>query len=314
MNKVFSDILNTHEAQDFKVTQSEQDMLTAIRKEFVNAEEIISAAQKLSWTGKRFFGSERGLTDFPLIPVRKACGFDIRKHTQSQRPYMHGHDFYEVIYVRSGKCVQRIAGSPDLVLTEKRLCILPPETVHKLERCTARDIILKMVIPRETFTETFGRRLDEIRVLSVPASAEYFVFRLMRETRARDGFTEAAIKSCLTLFFCELMRTRSDTETREKLNGYFENNLKTASLAEFALRENYSAGYASRLIKNKTGRSFSEALNLYRIETAAKLLSETEYPIDRIACEIGYANASGFYKQFTAFYGMTPAEYRKAFR
>ncbi len=50
-----------------------------------------------------------------------------------------------------------------------------------------------------------------------------------------------------------------------------------------------------------------------RLERAVKLLIETDYPVEIIAGMVGYANISGFYKQFCRNYGMTPNEYRKKF-
>lgn len=94
------------------------------------------------------------------------------------------------------------------------------------------------------------------------------------------------------------------------LNDYFENNIKTASLSEFAATQNYNVNYISRLIKNRTGRSFSELLSLYRINRAKQLLTESNLTIEDIAFEVGYSNTSGLYKQFFSMIGMKPSEYR----
>ena len=47
-----------------------------------------------------------------------------------------------------------------------------------------------------------------------------------------------------------------------------------------------------------------------RMEKAAKLLLETQYPISRIAMEVGYSNFSYFSKTFRDYAGCTPNEYR----
>ena len=51
-------------------------------------------------------------------------------------------------------------------------------------------------------------------------------------------------------------------------------------------------------------------LLILRMEQAAKLLKETDWPVDQIANEVGMSGKTNFYKQFRSFYGMSPAEFR----
>lgn len=46
---------------------------------------------------------------------------------------------------------------------------------------------------------------------------------------------------------------------------------------------------------------------------AAKLLAQTELPVEQVAAEVGYADPSAFYRQFSAAFGMTPGEYRRLY-
>ena len=48
----------------------------------------------------------------------------------------------------------------------------------------------------------------------------------------------------------------------------------------------------------------------YAYGPSLRLLAETDAPIASIAGELGYANPSGLYKQFSRAYGMTPRAYR----
>lgn len=86
-----------------------------------------------------------------------------------------------------------------------------------------------------------------------------------------------------------------------------------ASLKDFACAMGYSRAYLSRLIAKETGASFSQIYSDYRLKFAAELLSDGDLSVENVAAEAGYAGLSGFYKQFYAYYGMTPAEYRKMF-
>lgn len=98
----------------------------------------------------------------------------------------------------------------------------------------------------------------------------------------------------------------------EKLDIYLENNLKNARLSDFAAYVGYNPDYVSRVLKRETGDSFKEAVETEKLAYAKVLLSTTDMSVERVAAECGYANASGLYKQFTATYGITPAQYRKS--
>lgn len=69
--------------------------------------------------------------------------------------------------------------------------------------------------------------------------------------------------------------------------------------------------YFSRLFKKEVGISFSEFLTLYRIEKAKTLLMESDFPIYRIANEVGFSDASYFCKVFGKHTDTSPNSYRR---
>ena len=52
-------------------------------------------------------------------------------------------------------------------------------------------------------------------------------------------------------------------------------------------------------------------LREYRLQTAQKLLAETDASIAEIAHRVGYENPNKFSSAFRQVFGMTPTEYRK---
>ena len=69
-------------------------------------------------------------------------------------------------------------------------------------------------------------------------------------------------------------------------------------------------GYLSELVVEKTGESFSRLLRTLRMEHAAKLLSETDYPLKEITWLCGYQSLTFFCAAFREHFGKTPNEYR----
>lgn len=66
----------------------------------------------------------------------------------------------------------------------------------------------------------------------------------------------------------------------------------------------------TRQMNEMAGMSFSEYLREMRLREAARLLRETDIPIDQIAYDVGLRSASGFHRNFLLSYGKTPKQYR----
>lgn len=315
MQESFSTILNRHEADDRRQANEERLIKAAIKREFANGKEISETADRLKISVKDFI--EGKISDFPVIPVRQSDGFYVKKHTESQIPYYHSHKFYELIYVHRGKCLQRFKDGSALCLTAGQCLLLLPNAVHLIEKSKSSDVILKFVIPCNLFDETggkvLGNRLSGATIFFdyVSENAEFAMLKLLQEQYGNVQFRDLIIQSYLTIIFSELVNSQKcDIAIETMLEGYFEENIKTASLSEFAARQNYNVNYVSRLIKNRTEKSFSELLSLFRINRAKKLLTESALTIEDIAFAVGYSNASGFYKKFFSALGMKPSDYR----
>lgn len=72
-----------------------------------------------------------------------------------------------------------------------------------------------------------------------------------------------------------------------------------------------SPQYVSYLFKRQVGKTFIKYLTDYRLEQAARLLSNSNKRITDIMISTGYNNSSYFSSVFRAKYGVTPSQYRK---
>jgi len=82
------------------------------------------------------------------------------------------------------------------------------------------------------------------------------------------------------------------------------------SLEEIAGRVQLSKYHFSRLFKKHTGISPMEFVTKVRMEKAITLLRTTDYTIEEIAKQIGYASSSYFIKVFHSWVGFSPGEFR----
>ena len=83
------------------------------------------------------------------------------------------------------------------------------------------------------------------------------------------------------------------------------------SLAQYATIFGVSEGHLSRSFAALVGRTFQEELRRVRMETACRLLRETDLKISMVAAQVGLLDPSRFIANFRAELGVTPGEYRK---
>ena len=119
------------------------------------------------------------------------------------------------------------------------------------------------------------------------------------------------------LLFVELLEctdtlefSYEDQSVIMKVLRYIEDNYRNGTLKEIAELVHYGHPTLSRLIKKKTGRSFTELLQEKRLAQAAWFLLNTDERIDDIAYMVGYENMTHFHKIFCECYGKSPKHYR----
>lgn len=90
---------------------------------------------------------------------------------------------------------------------------------------------------------------------------------------------------------------------------FTENNLTLNLIAE---KLHISQSYLTRIIKQKTGVSFTDYLNKLRINMAIKLLLDNNrnYTINDIANMVGYSSQHYFSRAFKNYIGLSPNQYR----
>jgi AraC-like DNA-binding protein len=93
-----------------------------------------------------------------------------------------------------------------------------------------------------------------------------------------------------------------------------ENYFRPISLQNIAKVAMMSPFTFSRYFKKNCGAGFVEYLNRVRTNKACYLLRETEYQVQDIAMECGFASISNFNKQFRKTEGISPRDYRAQFK
>jgi len=85
-------------------------------------------------------------------------------------------------------------------------------------------------------------------------------------------------------------------------------------LDDVARNLHVSRSYLSRLVFKETGVTFNRHLQLARMNTAARLLQESELSIKEISSGTGYEHVPSFDRQFRSHFNLTPGDFRRAVR
>jgi len=81
---------------------------------------------------------------------------------------------------------------------------------------------------------------------------------------------------------------------------------------EVARRVGISPSRLGEILRERTGRTFSELVAEARIEMACGMLRETDKPLAQVAAECGFCDQSYFTNAFQKAKGQTPRQYRAA--
>ncbi len=83
------------------------------------------------------------------------------------------------------------------------------------------------------------------------------------------------------------------------------------TVSELSAYVGVNRSYLCRLFKEKLGVSPKQYIRTYRMNNAARLLTETNLPIGQIAQSSGYEDQLYFSTAFREFFGHSPSEHRK---
>jgi AraC-like DNA-binding protein len=90
-----------------------------------------------------------------------------------------------------------------------------------------------------------------------------------------------------------------------------ENHTKSISLKALSAKLGYDYNYTSRYFRRAFDMTFSEFLNVYRLQTALSLLEDATLSVTQVAYESGFSSIRNFNTVFREKMNMTPTEYRR---
>ncbi|WP_435132829.1 AraC family transcriptional regulator [Formosa sp. A9] len=253
---------------------------------------------------------------------------------------LHFHPELELNFILNGKGIKRIVGDNIEEIDDVELTLIGSNVEHGWEthKCTSSEI--------NEITIQFHDWLFTDKLLSIKA------FKTIRDliTKAKEGIhfsKETALKLqpqitalkntnsvndfTQLLHLLELLAqekdyrllSHSDNKASEfefskkimTIKEYVEKNYHTKiSLNEISELVNMSPSSFNRFIKKRTGKTFINYINDFRIISATKYLIDTDLTISEISFKCGFNNIANFNRVFKRNKHITPSEFRQEYR
>ncbi|SMB84048.1 AraC-type DNA-binding protein [Pasteurella testudinis DSM 23072] len=265
----------------------------------------------------------------------------LTKHNRFTPEFWHSHIFFQFSYVLSGRCQQKI-GQQTLVMEAGDFCLIAPNIKHAIA-VFDESIVINIVIRRSTFNDIFFNMLCDNNIISiffnqflyaqkyspflVIATAQdqkikKMVLEMLSEFQQKNNYYELILTNQLMILFAKLLQKYEDriilpryqsknSDEISKILNFIMDNYQSVSLSIVAKQFYYSMPYCSKLIKDYTGKSFTEIVQDIKFNKAEILLKETNITVSEISQFIGFNNIENFNRLFKKRYAMTPTEFRR---
>ena len=261
----------------------------------------------------------------------------IRPHTRFVAFPEHTHDYVEMVYMCTGR-TRHVVNGNELVLHAGELLMLGQHARQAIDPAGEGDVAVNFIVRPAFFSGTLsflGEEETPLRsfivscltgenetgyllfhvaeILPIQNLIENLLYTLTEQIPNRRGI----LQSTMGLLFAQLLNHTDalQFETPEqnavlRVLRYIEEHYADGSLTEIAARLHYDLPYLSRLIRQETGKNYTELLQEKRLSQAAWLLRNTERKVDEISFSVGYENVSYFHRLFAARFGCSPKKYR----
>ena len=275
--------------------------------------------------------------------VDDGAGFPALCRREVQGPTgMHGHEFYEIVYVREGFCLHVCNGVSSLLMAGDIFALRPCDA-HRYRGQRNVTIVNFLFLP-----EALGSLLDDVRAL--PGMADFFgndpskdwplhrhlslpdrervqaFFREMEAERAekRAGWDlrSRALLLDFMVFFSRLFSTRFPARhaggsytgyvsgAMAEIEAHYHEDLTVRGVAASL---GISADHLTRQFRQAMGITPIEYLRRYRFARALELLRQ-QRPVSEACQAVGFRHISHFSREFKALFDMTPSAFQRQSR
>ena len=245
---------------------------------------------------------------------------------------LHSHDFYGMLYFRSGDTVEYLIGSERYRLCSGDIIFISPGVSHRpilkadMTQPYVRDVVwinadfmekllanfpYEVPLHQDYLIRTAGTRWEFL--------GELFQAGIYESERRLPGWEILVIANTMRImvYLDRACRDHSaDTmkaekpELLDKVTAYIETHYaEHINVSDLSKRFFVSGSSISHQFKEKMGISVYHYITQRRL-ISAKLLIAEGIALEQVATRVGFSDYSAFYRAFKQEYGIPPRQYR----
>ena len=159
---------------------------------------------------------------------------------------------------------------------------------------------------------------------SADARDFYEMVRRMHEKPEMNYINDLRRRGILLEFLALAMETSEAGQTKKVVRreysaevyvqraiNFIDMNYATIRVSDIVEYIGFTRSYFTTIFRKHTGVSPQEYLLQCRFKNGCRLLAETDYPVQKIAEQVGYEDPLAFSKAFKKIYKMSPTAYRE---
>lgn len=252
---------------------------------------------------------------------------------------VHFHPEYELNFIYNALDAERVVGDHVGAINEYELVLVGPnvyhgwnngkcqsEKIHEITIQFHRDLIHESLLSRNMMKPIKELLNNASRGILFSDTITQAITPRLKKLSQHSGM-EAFIELMTILhllsvsenqkLLCQQAVNASDFSNSERMKKVYQyiaqNYREKIKVEQVAQTLNMTETTLSRFVKQRTGKSFIDFLNDYRIGFASRWLTETNQSIAEIAFRSGFYNISNFNRIFKKNKGCTPGEFRDNF-
>ena len=277
-----------------------------------------------------------------ITPLKKNdCFLVFDRHRKAFNFPIHFHPEFELNYISNAGGARRLVGDHISQIEDRELVLTGPNLYHgwqNYENSRKKEFHeITIQFPNDIFETSLLDRnlLKPIKTLLQNANRGILFAKEAQEqvekkilhlskTNGFDSFLQfqsllydLAISRDQTFLTNMSFQHQNDFYNSERIEKVYhflnENYHRKIKIEEVAQLLSMSVISLSRLIKQRTGKSFIEFLIEVRLGSATRRLIESKESITEICFDCGFNNISNFNRIFKKYQSCTPSEFRTSF-
>lgn len=229
----------------------------------------------------------------------------------------HFHDFYEIEYIVSGKCIHYINGEA-VECTANSIVFLTPMDLHDVVFTEPTEIVnlnfdISWILPELRPFCDFSMHSHNMK--------DTYINILKEEYKLKLDYNLISEQNLLNCIIIDILRNAKTVKHKKQddfsfeIARYIQDNYRNdITLEKISKKFGYTPNYISSKFHKVIGKTIKRFIVDVRLESAHRMLLTTDASITDICFSVGFTSLAHFLRTFKAKYGQSPNAYRKGLK